>query len=683
MNVSLAERDLGGHMNFSRKNTIYTIKRRIKDNFELWTWLARSQATEEQKTKVLASVAWPRCLHGITGTSIGVDHYVKLRSAAMAALGWAKKGANPIVQLGMRDKPQAGPLFWAIRQSVMMFRKQSRRPEVVAIVDQVADANPYRYHQGPAGALLQRFHLLGWAWMGQGYVRDHEQLTWHIEHIPIQALMQRLEHAWYQYVAGQVHEREGFGGITMVDVPATFRHHNKKPADHKGLMRVSLNGTFFTNDKLVHTGKVVSNRCCWCDAPDDVEHRTWHCPGFQRVRSHALESLPEADRAIPCTIQRGWILEQPAHLAFRRALCEQPNQVHVHDMYWPPTHHDIHMFTDGSTVNPTSKTSRLSSWAVVFADLEQDAFLPCSMGGCPGLVQTTPRAELTAAVSAFSLGLKCKRAFYLWTDSQQVHDRISAFAQGATISHMIPDHDLWTELWELWSQTTKAGYFQQVVKVRSHQDPIHYSELVDQWVIRGNDAADYWAGQAKFSLLTKVRIAHEAAVTATDHQEQIRTKVHSVICAVGTQAVESKPDTRVRTGDDWDEVDRNVTAGEQPSFHPFPMELTDVSGGSLGPHVTLLHRWMKMLITAEGAQLRWLTSYELLAHYQATTKHVGYWYDTATKTFQDATEWFRLNEFDFNKAAGWFQAALKELAKQLGTQFHPVSRLPHSSIFHC
>ncbi len=90
---------------------------------DFWTWLKRSQAPLSQKLRALSGVAWPRCLHGIPGAIIGLDHFGRLRSAAMAALGFDKVGANPLVQLSLVCSPSIDPGFFALWSTLRTFRR--------------------------------------------------------------------------------------------------------------------------------------------------------------------------------------------------------------------------------------------------------------------------------------------------------------------------------------------------------------------------------------------------------------------------------------------------------------------------------------------------------------------------------------------------------------------------------
>ena len=94
--VRLHERNLGGHISYCKIPTNYTLRDRIASFEPTWTWIKRSKAPVVQKLKIVAVVAWPRCLHGIANIPLGAEHFAKLRSRFMQSMGWQKKGANPL-----------------------------------------------------------------------------------------------------------------------------------------------------------------------------------------------------------------------------------------------------------------------------------------------------------------------------------------------------------------------------------------------------------------------------------------------------------------------------------------------------------------------------------------------------------------------------------------------------------
>lgn len=163
----------------------------------------------------------------------------------------------------------------------------------------------------------------------------------------------------------------------MVDVPLSLEKQREWPADHRGLMRVAMNGTFFTRDKLVHTGKIHDSVCQWCGSDDSTSHRTWECPGFAACRTVKMHELSKTITELLSALLKGWVPEPVGCQALRRALWNQPEYIFTDHI--PDSQETNHFFTDGSRAEPGDRAVRVSSWAVVWANLEQDAFFPCAL----------------------------------------------------------------------------------------------------------------------------------------------------------------------------------------------------------------------------------------------------------------------------------------------------------------
>ena len=121
--VKLHARNLGGHISYSKISTNFTIVDRIRCCGDFWKLLCRSMAPLRQKTLALQVAAWPRCLHGISGVMISSDWFSQLRTKALQSLGLDKPGMNPFVALGGLFNPQVDPEFYAIRLTVVSFRR--------------------------------------------------------------------------------------------------------------------------------------------------------------------------------------------------------------------------------------------------------------------------------------------------------------------------------------------------------------------------------------------------------------------------------------------------------------------------------------------------------------------------------------------------------------------------------
>eukprot|EP00435_Cladocopium_sp_Y103_P038590 s1356_g10.t1 len=602
--VLLHCKDLGGHLNYSKRGTNYSLRARITNTKPMWGWLSRSQATSCQKLRVLYTVAWPRCLHGIAGVDIGTDHFTTLRAAAMNALRWEKHGSSSLLQFGLLTSARHDPQFYALITTVMQFRQHCAQDTAFAVLDQLATQPPVRYYPGPSGVLLARLHAIQWRWEGNGYVTDHQGLVCHLLDSPIQFLRIRLEQAWAAYVGQKLSDRDEFQGLAEVDILCS-RHtaHKFSPTD-QGLLRVAMNGSFYTRDKQFSSGKFTSKKCPWCSAEDSVHHRTWECPHFAEERSRLTEEHRHYIMSQPdCTKLHGWFVETDTDRAYRRAL----------------------------------------------------------------------------------FAIAHNRDFYLWTDCQLVFDRVFAMSTGdfEDVSAKQKDHDLWQELALLMRTCCRRKLFQRVLKVSSHQDAAQYSNVVDEWAFRGNEAADSLAIQARHLLPPQVLHAHRRLVTALTLRYSACVALHTLFVDIGKKVVSEKKQLRDQEEKAWEQMPPQVASEEdRVSFASLPEGLAEPSDNPLGEGFSILYDWLLRLTTEANGSPTWLSSYQLYALFQDQTGHLGFSYSRKNKTYE-SLEHAKPKDYSFIRSAGWFNAMVKCFAKLVEQECTIQARKPAGVVFKC
>ena len=219
---------------------------------------------------------------------------------------------------------------------------------------------------------------------------------------PIQEVHIRLQRAWCRHVGRIISARPGFEGMATVDVHASVAHLRDLPEMDQGVLRVALNGTFYTNDSLKHIQQTECDACGFCGAADGIMHRNWNCPFFASARTHCSEAdLDALESGPPCLALHGWVQEARAHKPFLQALGELPDTIHRYEPC-TVTAPVIDLFVDGACRDPTDPAIRVASWAVHLVQVGDHAeeVNPLAGGVLPGLVQTAARAEITAMVSA-------------------------------------------------------------------------------------------------------------------------------------------------------------------------------------------------------------------------------------------------------------------------------------------
>lgn len=289
--VALHAKDLGAHLNYARRPTNYTIRARIAKAQAFWGQLARSTANINHKLKAIVTVAWPRCLYGISVSPLGVEHYGRLRSQAMTAMKWNMRGASSTLQFGLVLHPRYDPAFHALVDTILTFRNHCIPEVAFPILTGLTAQPPRHFDPGPCGILLTRLHEINWKWCDDGFCKDHEGLTMHLLDSPIQTLKMRLCHAWERTIGCNMQSRKEYTGLCRVDAAMTRQSYLGKAPDAQGLVRTVLNGTFHTRDKQIYTCKVPSVSCSWCGENDGVEHRLWECPQFAACRNQLSEHV--------------------------------------------------------------------------------------------------------------------------------------------------------------------------------------------------------------------------------------------------------------------------------------------------------------------------------------------------------------------------------------------------------
>ena len=400
----LATRNLGGQMVYCKRRVISQIKSRIQRHAVFWDWMRRSHSPASFKMRMLHTVAWPRCLHGISNLHIGQDHFVKLRAAAMSAMTWARKGASSMLQFALNRDLRADPGYYSMEVTMKDFRSL-HQPEIAFPLLNDLAVKPKAHHaQGPCSALLARLTQLGWRWEGNGFISDHEQLEWHIVDCPIQWLILRLRQAWALQHGGQYASRHTFEGLQHVDLACTFDALDQWGAEAQGFLRTVHNGTFYTRDVQFYTGRVAAQDCPWCGERDGIRHRNWECSHFAFARKHIDGRLrDDILQQPPCFHLRGWVVETVDHATYRAQL-HTLSDVTDAVVAVPTDLDDLHLFTDGSCLTPGRQCTRLATWGVCLARLDHLDFPVVASGPVPGGCHTTLRAEICAAIAAAQYG---------------------------------------------------------------------------------------------------------------------------------------------------------------------------------------------------------------------------------------------------------------------------------------
>lgn len=691
--VKLHVRNLGGHVSYCKMPTNFTITDRIRATSPLWTWLKRSRAPTWQKMTIVSVVGWPRCLHAISAVPLGDIHVASLRSKVMQSLGFDKKGANPMIQLSLLTKVRHEPGFHILVTTFRAFRKFCLPDLAFPILDALSQGTASLRSPGPCHVFLSRLHSVAWTWLGNGIVSDHEGFHHHILHDAVQTVILRLQDAWFARIGAIVATRAGFQGMEFVNPSLTCHKHSTLDSEDEGLLRVVLNGTFFTRDKVHATGRVFSKQCPFCQEEDSIIHRHYSCAYFQTLRNNVPREVFQVLSEMPdCTIQHGWICSPPELVLFRQALMDLPDLTNDFSCGLPHIPSGvIHLFVDGSCLCPNNPRCRVASWGVTVADLDEDTFVQVARGPVVGLHQTSTRAELTACLSGYRFGLQHHGDFWLWTDNQVAYVFIKQCIDGFfDVTSLDKDHDLKFAIWKCHQRAKQAGLEVKVVKVTSHMEPGDNCAMVDAWVIRGNDSADRCAEQARHDYSSYFWSVWEALLKQLNVLESVRSSLHTLFLEVGRCVVSQKSAIRDQEAANFHKVEPERPEVQDNALISLQGISIDVDFSSkqgngyrsFGPFAHDVWQWLvKLVSSSEGDGLHWLSLHQLLVLFQWQTGCGGIQRKSKLRAYELLTD---VGEsYDFLEMARHFGIYLKALTSFAKCTWSPTLRRPAGACFNC
>ena len=689
--VRLHVRNLGGHVSYCRMPTNFTITDRIKATSPLWTWLKRSRAPTWQKMNIVSVVGWPRCLHAIASVPLGECHIASLRSKVMQSLGFDKKGANPLIQMSLITKVRHDPGFHILATTFRAFRKFNIPDIAFPILDALSQGGTSLKAPGPCHVFLSRLHSVAWTWIGNGIVSDHEGFQHHILHDAIQTILLRLQEAWFARVGAIVSTRAGFQGMEFANPFLTCHQLTKLNPEDEGLLRVVLNGTFFTRDKIHATGRVFSKGCPFCSEEDSLIHRHYSCPFFQTLRNNVSTEVFQTLHDMPdCTIQHGWICSPPELVLFRKALMDLPDLTNDFSFAPPPAENGIvHLFVDGSCLCPNQPRCRVATWGVTVADLQTDTFVQVARGPVVGLHQTSTRAELTACLAGYRFGLKHKRDFWIWTDNQVAFAFLKQCGAGFfDVTSLDKDHDLKLSIWTCHQQLASWGLEVKTVKVTSHMELDDACTLVDAWVIRGNDSADRCAEQARLDYSSYFWVVWETLSHQLANLEKIRSELHTLFLDIGRCVVSQKSAIRDQAASEFQhaealrpDVHDNALTSLQGISSDVDFSRKQGNGyRSFGHFAPMVWRWLVELVSSsEGVQ--WVSLHQLLVLFQWQTGFVAIKRKAKLRAYELQNAFG--DSYDFLETARHFGIYLKALTGFAGVTWQPFLRRPGGASYNC
>ena len=488
--VCLQTADLGGSMTFCKRKGPGAQLKRIEALDAMWTRLKRAQLCPATKAYVLRQAFWAKAFHAVGITPIPWKIVQGLRTKASRALGFGLAGANPGIRLCLLcGDPLTDPGFFQLKRVFMDFRRfLDKQPDILGLWDSFVMHFDGTRFSGPFSQLLEQMELILWQMQRPPFFLDHGGLEHNLCQMPTGLLEMLLLDAWQQRLACEVGHRHGYADLCGLHWPPS-RSETRLSALEAARLASVREGVFLTRSSQSKYDCVGGSKCHLCNETDTMEHRALRCPGFAQVRAAHMPAVALWPR-VPRSLSEHLLPSRLAStLDFRRALHS------LTDVSWDFAFNagageDVNIFTDGSCNDPGSSSHAVAAWAVVSES--HNRVVAC--GPLTGLLQSSNRAELTAALCALRWMSHCDISGTIWLDSAYVGRGIAYVLSAEVAYDAGSNEDLWTEVSAILLTLTSRRV--RVQHVTSHRDKDVQSDPVDSWTAFWNGVADRAASEA-------------------------------------------------------------------------------------------------------------------------------------------------------------------------------------------
>ena len=503
--VVLQARELGGILSYSQANRNALLVQRCRAMAPLWDRLRRSKAPAPLKLAILPGKFWPKALHGICGCPLGVGHLQQLRSAAVKATGLNSGGSNPLLRLSLASNMEVDPGFYELWHSVQALRRMLvRQPQLLFQWRTFMTGYDGDMYHGPFSKLLQLFSRVGWSVLEPPQVMDHDGLVHDLVASPQLLLRRLLEQAWLMHVGQQVSHRATMSDAVGLDLALLSMDQAQLTPLELALQSSLRSGAFMFGAQQAKFDLSQDGLCPHCQVEDNAHHRVCVCPNHAAARK-GLEWICDLWPQLPRALTHHLLPSRNTHMgALHQRLLELPDST-SHFQCRPAEAAVQHLFTDGACEHFGHSTLALAAWGLVLGGSCQ--VVAC--GPLPGILQTAPRAELTAMLAALKWVLRYQCVSYIWVDAKNVVTGVQACLDG--LDHEPTDNlDLWQQVKALLDQLPHTLI--KVFHVPSHLSPGLTASPFEDWVAEHNGHVDSVAGLANQNRSVDFVSIHNQAV---------------------------------------------------------------------------------------------------------------------------------------------------------------------------
>lgn len=667
-------RNLGAHVQFTKKHTNHSLAERIQGVQTLWPKLRLSACGYPSKVRALKVAAWPRALHGIAANTISLATFAMLRSGAMKGLHADSAGANSMVHLGLIEATGVDPQCWAILQTIHLARDCGEPGRVQEVLAQLAAGSDVLPANCITQTLLIRLQSVGWHVDTEGLIHDMFGRFSLFEASAVE-IAYRVSFHWLHVVAAATAHRPCFAGLENCDPADTRRWLSCLDGSDQALFRLVLNGSHFTQDGKRYCNEAATDQCPYCLCSDSRYHRFWECSQFEHVRIGLSEErrlqILQCPEALSCS---GWSLAPTtqfewnqyfATISLPAAVCRK----------WVG---EVHLFTDGSCFNQNMPDARFAGWAVVRASIEsihdfEDSCIADS-GPLPGLLQSAVRAEIFAVLRALQIAQQHEAPIFIWTDCDAVVKRFRRLLAGQIVKTNSLHADLWLEIQQCLRDRGGPTY---ITHVSAHQSVDHASNFFAEWCFRHNSLADKQANHANFARPPVFWNLFHRHIQAREFVGGLNRDVQRVILSISQEVVRNEAPVRLEP-----EPQPVVDSPPPCQWTPLPaIRIPPAATRWYGDHlVRFILSWFWDALCGSDEPVRWISHFQLYSDFMLCSGQPGPIHDGTHWADGAALPFVRLKGYAFRQRVRWFVKLLKESIKHLHIQLHYRYGRPYSQM---
>ena len=546
LRVCTHARELGGYLSFQRSTHNAELVARCEGLTPVWARLRRSMAPLAYKLAVLPGKCWAHALHGCPGCPLAEQHLQRLRSCATSALRIRPAGTSSLLRLSVATSRLTDPGFYQLWVCVRDFRRMAcKLPDLLFQWQVFMRGFSGDLYQGPCSKLLAVLSQVHWHVADPPWVHDHEGLRHHLLTCPEALLYRRLEDAWLWHVSVQVRHRKSMQDLLGIDVTLLDLDSGRLGPLNAARLGSVRAGAFLFGAAHSKYDNRLSGLCPDCSLPDTVDHRVRHCPRYAHLRAPVPWLFACWDELPTCLTHHLLPPANPHTPALRALLYEQPD-LSGQSFSDPALAEWQHVFTDGSCLFNETPDLALAAWASVNAS--SGHIIAC--GPLPGILQSTPRAELFGVLSALRWALVFRVCLVLWVDALWVVQGLQLLVSGRDWS---PDEngDIWTIIAALLQQFEVGRV--RVMHVPSHLDQSLTASPFEDWLAHWNGLVDMLAGLVNRNRSVQLAAAHSAAFRWHQrHQDALRA-LRGILFGIAEMSPSQAP-LEEEDGDDTEAV---------------------------------------------------------------------------------------------------------------------------------